>query len=641
MKLNLFKVREMKRDKIVLEEERLKHPILFFFKKNKKIILLILTILAVLIVGLSLGIAISLVGNTGDFDISYIDGSDRIDANPDADDEEVEKELLGNIAITDGVVLVTKKFMTEKGEIVTYYSDGTSLIITSKGIIKRVAPLENGGHAINELGKIDENTIRKIVTASTVTLDDGTIITYYSDGSAEITKDQTTIFIRKSSNIGFDLNTTKQIFTKVNPSGVSLFKKITTTTQTYKYTEFFDGSVLVEKNGKKYLVHNAEDVTLTENSYRFPNNNEATIIKTSTLSDGNTIEYYSDGSAIIIAKNNDKIVVKKSGDIVIKNDTIYEIYPNKVAYKSSITYSPDKKTITYYDNGAAIIRRPDDTKEYIEDSSLIKYNPNKNIKSIPRDKKNQTIQKTLPDGTIVTNFENGKTQIIEPNGKDYIIDTKDLMFDLEGNLEPPNKPKPPEETSKTSETSTTSETSKTSETSSTSGTSGTSKTSGTGIGGIAEGELDMTEAENEWNYSKSLENSSFVITNKNKYARKFRIVIEEVKDYSLYNANPIATKEHEGAYYVRFQATFGNELIPATRLSDVKAETSDGTNSYIIYEGKLGAKSNLKANIILYFDYEPLDNSFQNKAFIGTIRLYYVPEEEELQQIDEQNLEEE
>lgn len=624
MKLNLFKVREMKKEKIVLEEHQLKHPFLFFFKKHQKILVLILTILGISTLGISLGIGISLVGNTGDFEISFIDGSDKIDANPDADDEEVEKELLGNIAITDGVVLVTKKFMTDKGDVITYYSDGTSLIITNKGVIKRVVALEDGSYAINEQGKIDSTALRKIVTSSIATLEDGTVITYYSDGSAEITKDKTTVFVRKATNIAFDLNTTDQIFTKINPSGVSLSKKSSTTTATYKYTEFFNGAVLVEKDGTKYLVHNLEDVDLNKDSYRFPNNNAATIKSTSKLSDGNTIEYYTDGSAIIINPNNDKIVVKKSGDIVIKNNSIYEIFPNEIANATSTTNSPDGKKVTYYDNGAAVIRRNDGTKEYIEDGSQIKYNANKNITSVPKDKQPQTIQRTLPDGTNVTNFENGKTQIIDPTGKDYIINTEDLMYDLSGNIEPPGTSSTiPPQTSSPSENPSTSEV-----TSITSGTSGTSGTGGGGVG-YADGDLDMTDAENEWNYSKSLENSSFVITNKNKHSRKFRIVIEEVSDYSKFNATSIATRAHEAAYYVRFQATFGNTLIPATRLSDTKIETSDGTNAYVIYEGTLSAKTSLKANIILYFDYEPLDNSFQNKAFIGTIKLYYLPDLDE------------
>lgn len=614
MKKSIFKVKKLQKEKIVVEEEKSKnHPFFFFFyflKRNWNPFIIISTIIGVTTIGLGTGITISLVKNTGDFDISYISGGDTVNTNP-SDDEEVEKELLGNIAITDGVVLVTKKFMTAKGDIITYYSDGTSLIVTSKGVIKRVVPLEDGSYAIDENGNIDSMTIRKIVTATTATLDDGTVITYYSDGSAEITKDKNTVFVRNSNNIKFDLTTTNQVFQAVNPSLVSLTKK-NSTEDNYKYTEFLNGSVLVEKDGTKYLVHNKEDINLESNNFSFPNNNAHIIKDTLQLSDGNTIEYYTDGSAIIINQNNDKIIVRKSGDIVIKNNSIYEIVPNKKAIAMDTITTLDGKKITYYDNAAAIIEKNNGTKEYIEDSSQIKLNSNKNITSIPKDKSDQDIQKTLPDGTKVTTFDNGKTQIIDNEGNNYIINTEDLTFDISGNIETP----PP----------VTSETKPTSQTSPTSETSGTGKP---GNGGIADGEIDMSEAENEWNYSKSLENSSFVITNKNKHARNFRIVIEEVKNYSKFNAVSIATKKHEAAYYVKYQATFGNEIIPATRLSDKKDTENTSANSYIIYEGTLGAKSNLKANIILYIDYEPLDNSFQNKAFIGTIKLYYIEDTDE------------
>ena len=134
----------------------------------------------------------------------------------------------------------------------------------------------------------------------------------------------------------------------------------------------------------------------------------------------------------------------------------------------------------------------------------------------------------------------------------------------------------------------------------------------------------MTEAKNEWNYSKSLETSDFKITNKNKHAKKFRIVIEEVEDYSKFNVISMKTQDHEAAYYVNYRATFGNTITDATRLSDVRDKTDTDKNTYVIYEGILGAKSELRVSVVLYIDYEPLDNSFQNKAFIGTIKLYYL-----------------
>lgn len=61
---------------------------------------------------------------------------------------------------------------------------------------------------------------------------------------------------------------------------------------------------------------------------------------------------------------------------------------------------------------------------------------------------------------------------------------------------------------------------------------------------MPDGDLDMTEAKNEWNYSKSLETSDLKITNKNKHAKKFRIVIEEVEDYSKFNAISMKTQDH-------------------------------------------------------------------------------------------------
>jgi hypothetical protein len=618
MKTNLFKVREIKKDKIVVEEEQLKHPILLFFKRHITLLTIFMSIAGVSTVGAGLAITISLVKNTGDFDITYISGSDKITTN-DSDEEEVEKELLGDIAIKDGIVLVTKKFITKKGDVVTYYSDGTSLIVTSNGKIKRVVAKDDGSYAIDENGKVDSNTIAKIVTSETNTLDDGTVITYYSDGSAEITKDKLTIFIRDSKNIDFNLYTTNQMFNKVLPSGVSIPKE-NKKLNSYKYTEFLDGTILIEKDNEKYIVHNKEDVKLTEESFTFPNNNNHTIKNSKTYDDGNTIDYYNDGSAIITDQKGNKVSIRKSGDINIVSNKVFEIYPSKVAYAVSKVNSPDGKVVTYYDNASAIIQKSDNTKEYIEDNSLIKYDISKNISSIPENKSNQNIQKTLPDGTQITSFTNDKVQVIEPNGSDYIVNLEDLKYDISGNIE---KPKSSSKTSKvTSSEAINSETS--SET--------TSKTSGSGkgyaSGVLPDGDLDMTEAKNEWNYSKSLETSEFKITNKNKHAKRFRIVIEEIDDYSKFNTVSIKTKDHEAAYYVNYRATFGNTITSATRLSDVKDTNDTDKNTYVIYEGILGAKSELRVSVVLYIDYEPLDNSFQNKAFIGTIKLYYLEDVE-------------
>jgi len=49
---------------------------------------------------------------------------------------------------------------------------------------------------------------------------------------------------------------------------------------------------------------------------------------------------------------------------------------------------------------------------------------------------------------------------------------------------------------------------------------------------------------------------------------------------------------------------------------------SDRTVNYVIYDGKIAAKSTIQVALTLYVNYEELDNSHQNKGFIGTIKIY-------------------
>lgn len=629
MKTNLFKVKELEKEKITIEEEQLKHPFIYFLKKHSELLILLLLILGVSSIGIGTGLVISLVGNTGDFDISYVYGSSQINANPE-DDESAERELLGDIAVQDGVVLVTEKFMTEQGDIVTYYSDGTSLIITKTGKIKRVEALEDGSYAIDKMGKINKNALRIIVTSQTITLEDGTIITYYSDGSAEITKNKITNFIRDSKNITFDEKSTTQILKNIAPSGVTYVKR-NLKYNNYGYTEFFDGSFLINDNGKYYLVHNNEDVNLTSDSYSFPNNNMATIKETKKLKDGNTVDYYTDGSAIITDKNNEKILVRKSGDIVIYNDKIFEIYPNKIANAVSKVKTPDGNTITYYDNADAVIEKTDGKKEYIDDNSGIKYDNNKNIETVTSEKHEQIKAGKTPDGTQVTNFSNEKSQIIEPGGSDYITDTKDITYDIIGNIEDvgeqtPAGTKPGQNT----KSGTSSSKTKTSGTRSRTYTSPTydedsAKSALDNSDTITSGDLVMTEGEKKYNYSKSEEITKFTIENKSRKTRRYQIIIEESQNYDQYGLTAITDFSPEGDYYVKFQANVGSTLIPPKTLHDAKLNNmANGKKNYLIYEGRLAPRDSTVVSIVLYIDYEPLDNKFQDKSFIGTIRLYYV-----------------
>ena len=95
-----------------------------------------------------------------------------------------------------------------------------------------------------------------------------------------------------------------------------------------------------------------------------------------------------------------------------------------------------------------------------------------------------------------------------------------------------------------------------------------------------------------------------------------RIVIEEISDYLKYDVSRLEPK------FVKFQSTVGDDYVPATHLADnLWVDEADVTN-YVIYDGILKAKSTVTVAISLYVDYSLLDNSHQNKGFLGTIKVY-------------------
>ena len=95
-----------------------------------------------------------------------------------------------------------------------------------------------------------------------------------------------------------------------------------------------------------------------------------------------------------------------------------------------------------------------------------------------------------------------------------------------------------------------------------------------------------------------------------------RITIEEVTNYNKYNTRRLEPK------YVKFQATVGDNYVPAKKLTDALWRNSSGRVNYIIYDGVIGAKSTVTVALSLYVDYAELNNDHQNTGFIGTINVY-------------------
>ena len=220
MKANLFKVKEKKEKKIIIEEERTKNPFLLFLKRHKNFILISLIMLVFCLILVSTGIAFSLFRGSNDYDISYIEGDETIDSNtdPDIDDEDIKDELLGEIARENGIVLLVKNIMTPSGNVMYFFTDGTTVMVQNNGKIYRISTNKKGDYGVTERGKVDDTAKKILVTSTTTTLMDGTVITYYSDGSAKVEYKEQTYFVRDSNNIKL---TNSNSLNNLAPSGVA------------------------------------------------------------------------------------------------------------------------------------------------------------------------------------------------------------------------------------------------------------------------------------------------------------------------------------------------------------------------------------------------------------------------------------
>ncbi len=584
MKTNIFNVREKneEKEKIVIEEERTKNPFLLFLRRHKNLILLLLITLIVSMFLISVGVVFSLFQGSNDYDISYIEGDETINSNNSSlTDEEIKEGLLGEIARAEGIVVLVETFMSEQGDVISYYTDGTAVVVQSNGNIYRISTNNKGTYGINRNGKIDSTAKKILVTSTTNTLPDGTIITYYSDGTAKVELKEKTIFLRDSNNIKLDNGTS---FSYGAPSGVALSKDINRRSDTISNT-FTDKTSLVTKGNNKYIVNKNTPITINQNDIDYDKYNSFAVISEKKYDDGNTITHFENGSATITDKEGNVIYVKKSGDILLNNNKLYEIITNPYGYSRTTFNTSNGKKVTYFDNGAAVIINPDGTRQYVEDNTEIIYDKNKNITSLPNVSKQISTGKSTKDGNTIYNFENGKSQVIKPDGSSYITDTSKVIINSDGTIDDnditENKP---------------------------------------GHGGITPNPKEgiyVSEATNRYNDFKNIENTVYAIRNNTSKKKKIRITLEEIDNYKKFNTDRLDPQ------YVKFQATIGdNFYISASRLTDKKITDENNKTNYLIYEGTMNAKSTIAVALTLYVDYAELDNSHQNKGFIGTIKTY-------------------
>ena len=435
MRKKEFTLKDFKEDEIVLLEEDDRGPIATFFYRYNKFILIALFILGLLMFTIGLGLTISQFGSSTSPEYTYKtieidlgDGSGLINLNTPILDDDVKQKLYnkyGNIALREGVILERETFRAD-GMTITYYSDGSAFVIKDDGTIMRVSALEDGSYGIDRNGKLDEKAkYLEIMQKEVVDLENGQII-YYSDGCAVITKDGKKVLVRDGSNIKLDKD--NEII-KINPSGVSYVDRVSG-----NVTYFSDGTMIVVTNGQEYVIHNEKDIIINGSNITFPNDNAYGVVKNITLNDGTNIKYYGDGSALVTKNDGEKLFVRKSGDIVLNGNEYIYVIITQDRYDKINEKDIDGGKILIFDNGDAVIKYDDGTMDYVEDVSQIKFDDDKitKIEGVPTEEHKDA---TLEDGTRVIIFDDESALIIDEDGNlTYVDDGKDIIYGSDGNI---------------------------------------------------------------------------------------------------------------------------------------------------------------------------------------------------------------
>lgn len=667
--------------------------LLFFFNHKLLSLLLLLLALMFFIIGLQIAISnlngsVDPNDILTSLQMDFHDGSGDVNLNgnkPFTDDDAKRKlyEKYGNIGLKDGVILEVKTINLSDKTII-YYSDGSAMILNKNGSIVRVSSLEDGSFGVDDKGNIKDGAkTLNVKLIDTINLKDKTIIKYYSDGSAVITCKGKKIFVRDGSTIKLSKN--NEYIIKINPSGISFLKEEKKLAHNIiKY--YSDGTIKVTIDGKEYVIRNDKDIKIKGNDISFPNNNAAVVINTKKLEDGTVVKYYSDGSAEVIKTDGEIIFVRQSGDILYKdNERIREIIEDNIGYKIYEKDTPNGDKVIIFDDGSAVIVHPNGSKEYVNENSDIKYAENNNIKVIEETGKDNRYEvvlkdgtvitiyedgdavidytdgdkkyvsdyddikfnedgniktingetskpknnKVLPDETIVTEFENGIIEVVEPDGDRYLIKDTDIVYDEDGNIDKiinnenkdVGKNTLPDGTIVTEFEDddkvmieypdgtviiTDKDNIKYDE-------DGNIEDIDTGLVVDMEDKEDDDEIDND-----------ITITNPTNKDLKYRLVIEETDDYSKYNVKRLP------ADFVKYQIDVNYNNITSKYLNNniwTMGDILEGglkieKDTYILYEGVIDAKSSVDIDLSLWLDYENMTNENQNSAFIGTIKAY-------------------
>lgn len=304
-KTNKFHVKKLKDKQIIVEEERKERSaFILFFIRNGRLLFAISMILSFTVFLIAIDLAIS---NLDSSTIVEHESNGIIVSYTNPNGTEENNYIINGIPITseyankifdsqtisnssEGVVIKVKESSFKGGKVV-FYSDKTALIKYDDGRYLRVFKIDND-YGVDEKGIISANAVTKKVTGeirenASLKIE----LLYLSDGTIEITKDDTVIFIR-NTNI---TNLNDKFYT--NTSGVS---------------------VVINKDEKRIYY---SDGTIKEGNTITINNQVYNVKEEKEILNGIKIIYYENNYAEIIYEDL-SILVEKSEHIVYDDSTL-------------------------------------------------------------------------------------------------------------------------------------------------------------------------------------------------------------------------------------------------------------------------------------------------------------------------------
>ncbi len=305
-KTNRFHVKEIENQNVTVEEERKYHsPFILFFIRNGKLILTIslLFSLSVFIIAFSLTMKnikdSTILTYESNGVIVKFNSSDESVLNGTPITPEYADKLFEN-SVQDsgreGVIIKTAEITLKFGKVI-FYSDNTALIKYNDGTYMRVYSLHNS-YGVDKDGIINSNAVMKKLSGEIKQNDLGMNILYLSDGSAEVTYENETIFVRN----GDMTNIENEFYT--NLSLVSIKIK--------------------EDSGKSYYSKNI----IKENNTLIIDGKTYKQVKEVKANNNIKIIYYENNYAEVI-KDDLSLIVEKSEHIKYDNNIFEIVYQNK------------------------------------------------------------------------------------------------------------------------------------------------------------------------------------------------------------------------------------------------------------------------------------------------------------------------